>query len=148
MSKSARDFFTNEQRDDIRQAIMNAELDTSGEIKVHIDSTCKDDVMIRALEVFKKLGVNETEQRNGVLFYLAVKNRKFAVIGDEGINKIVPENYWEELKSIMLDAFREERFTDGLIEGITRTGTYLKKHFPYHTGDINELSDEISFGSK
>jgi len=148
MSKSAKDFFTREQRDDIKQAIMNAELDTSGEIRVHIDSTCKGDVMDRAFEVFKKLKIHETELRNGVLFYLAVKNRKFAIIGDEGINKVVPEDFWEGLKLEMLDAFREEKFTDGLIDGITSTGTYLKKHFPYQTDDLNELSDEISFGSK
>jgi len=148
MSKSAQDFFTREQRDDIKQAIMNAELDTSGEIRVHIDSRCKGDVMDRAFEIFKKLKIHETELRNGVLFYLAVKNRKFAVIGDEGINKVVPEDFWEGLKVEMLDAFREEKFTDGLVEGITQTGNYLKTHFPYQTDDVNELSDEISFGSK
>ena len=147
MSKSAQDFFTREQRDDIKQAIMNAELDTSGEIRVHIDSKCKGEVMNQALKVFKKLKIHETELRNGVLFYLAVKNRKFAVIGDEGIHEVVPDDFWNKLKAEMLDAFREEKFTDGLVDGITRTGTYLKKHFPYQTNDINELSDEISFGS-
>jgi uncharacterized membrane protein len=148
MSKSASDFFTREQRDDIKQAIMNAELDTSGEIRVHIDSKCKGDVMERALEVFRQLKMHETELRNGVLFYLAVKNRKFAVIGDEGINKVVPDDFWDNLKLDMLDNFREEKFTEGLIEGISRTGEYLKKHFPYQTDDINELSDDISFGKK
>lgn len=145
MSQSAKDFFSGEQRDDIKQAIMNAELDTSGEIRVHIDSKCKGEVMDRAFEVFKKLKMHDTGLRNGVLFYLAVKNRKFAIIGDKGINEVVPEDFWEELKSDMLDAFREENFTDGLIDGITRTGTHLKQHFPYKTDDVNELSDEISF---
>ncbi len=148
MSRTASDFFTREQRDDIKQAIMNAELDTSGEIRVHIDTTCRGEVMERAMQVFRKLKIHKTELHNGVLFYLAVKNRKFAIIGDEGINKVVPENFWEDLKSDLLDAFREERFTDGLIHGITRTGSFLKQHFPYHKGDTNELSDEISFGSK
>ena len=145
MSQSAKDFFSGEQRDDIKQAIMNAELDTSGEIRVHIDSKCKGEVMDRAFQVFKKLKMHDTGLRNGVLFYLAVKNRKFAIIGDKGINEVVPEDFWEELKSDMLDAFREENFTDGLIDGITRTGTHLKQHFPYKTDDVNELSDEISF---
>ncbi len=145
MSQSAKDFFSGEQRDDIKQAIMNAELDTSGEIRVHIDSKCKGEVMDRAYEVFKKLKMHDTGLRNGVLFYLAVKNRKFAIIGDKGINEIVPEDFWEELKSDMLDAFREGNFTDGLIDGITRTGTHLKQHFPYQTDDVNELPDEISF---
>ncbi len=148
MSKSAQDFFSREQREDIKQAIMNAELDTSGEIRVHIDSKCKGEVMDRAFEVFKKLKIHQTELRNGVLFYLAVKNRKFAVIGDEGINQVVPDDFWDGLKAEMLDAFREEKFTDGLVEGIGKAGTHLKKHFPYQTDDVNELSDEISFGSK
>ena len=148
MSKSAKEFFTREQRDDIKQAIMNAELDTSGEIRVHIDTKCKGDVMDKALNVFRRLKIHETEQRNGVLFYLAVKNRKFAIIGDEGINKVVPDDFWESLKMDMLDAFREEQFTSGLIEGISRTGTFLKEHYPYQTDDVNELSDEISFGNK
>lgn len=148
MSKSAKAFFTREQRDDIKQAIMNAELDTSGEIRVHIDSTCKGDVMERAFTVFKKLKIHETELRNGVLFYLAVKNRKFAVIGDEGIDKVVPDDFWDVLKSDLLDAFREEKFTDGLVDGIAKTGAHLKKFFPYQTDDVNELSDEISFGDK
>jgi uncharacterized membrane protein len=147
MPGTAREFFTKEQRDDIMQAIMNAELDTSGEIMVHIDKHCPGEVMNRAMFVFNKLKINETRQRNGVLFYLAVKNRKFAVIGDEGINRIVPEDFWEKLKTDMLNDFREEKFTDGLIKGITRTGAYLKKHFPYQTNDINELPDDISFGS-
>jgi uncharacterized membrane protein len=147
MPGTAREFFTKEQRDDIMQAIMNAELDTSGEIMVHIDKRCPGEVMDRAMYVFNKLKINETRQRNGVLFYLAVKNRKFAVIGDEGINRVVPEDFWENLKSDMLNEFREEKFTDGLIKGITKTGTYLKKHFPYQTNDINELPDDISFGS-
>ena len=148
MSKSARDFFSREQRDDIKQAIMNAELDTSGEIRVHIDSVCQGDVMEKALKVFKKLKIHETELRNGVLLYLAVKNRKFAVIGDKGINKVIPDDFWEELEVDMLNAFREGNFTDGLVDGITQTGMHLKKHFPYQTDDVNELPDEISFESK
>jgi len=148
MSRSAKDFFTKDQRDDVKQAIMNAELDTSGEIRVHIDSKCKGEVMDRAYEVFNKLKIHKTERRNGVLFYLAIKNRKFAIIGDEGINKVVPDDYWEALKLEMLDAFREEKFTDGLVDGITSIGSYLKKHFPYQTDDVNELPDEISFGDK
>jgi uncharacterized membrane protein len=147
MPGTAREFFTKEQRDDIMQAIMNAELDTSGEIMVHIDKHCPGEVMDRAMFVFNKLKINQTRLRNGVLFYLAVKNRKFAVIGDEGINRVVPEDFWEKLKTDMLNEFREEKFTEGLIEGITKTGTYLKKHFPYQTNDINELPDDISFGS-
>lgn len=144
--KAAKDFFTKEQKEDIRQAILDAELDTSGEVRVHIEQTCPGDVLDRSAYIFNKLGMQKTEKRNGVLFYLAIKNRRFAVIGDQGINAVVPEYYWDELKNVLLNHFREGHFTEGLIEGIAMTGSKLKKHFPYQTGDINELPDEISFG--
>jgi uncharacterized membrane protein len=146
MFNSAKDFFSKEQREDIRQAILNAELDTSGEIRVHIESNCKGDVLDRAAFIFDKMGMQKTEKRIGVLFYLAVNNRRFAVIGDIAINAVVPEDFWDELKNLLLNQFREEKFTDGLVEGISKVGTHLKKHFPYEKGDVNELSDEISFG--
>jgi uncharacterized membrane protein len=146
MPNKAREFFSKEQREDIRQAILNAELDTSGEIRVHIESTCKGDVLDRAAFVFDKMGMQKTIKRNGVLFYLAVKNRRFAVIGDTGINAVVPEAFWDALKNLLLNHFRENQFTEGLINGIVMVGEKLKKHFPYQTGDINELTDEISFG--
>ena len=127
-------------------AILNAELDTSGEIRVHIESVFKDDVMDRATFIFKKLKMHRTELRNGVLFYLAVKSRKFAIIGDVGINKEVPKDFWNEIKEKMAEYFKENKFTEGLVFGISETGAHLKKHFPYHLDDINELSDDISFG--
>jgi uncharacterized membrane protein len=146
MVKTAKDFFNKDQKEDIRQAILNAELDTSGEIRVHIETSCKGDVLDRAAFIFDKMGMHKTEKRNGVLFYLAVKNRRFAVIGDKSINAVVPETFWDDLKNLLLNHFREEKFTDGLVEGISMVGKKLKIHFPYQTGDINELSDEISFG--
>jgi uncharacterized membrane protein len=146
MIKSAKDFFTSEQREDIRQAVLNAELDTSGEIRVHIETSCKGEVLDRAAFIFDKLGMQKTEKRNGVLFYLAVKNRRFAIMGDKGINSVVPEDFWDSIKNLLLNHFREERFTEGLMEGISMVGTKLKNHFPYLSGDVNELSDDISFG--
>ena len=143
-----KDFFTKEQQEDIRIAILNAELDTSGEIRVHIEDKCPGEVLDRAAYIFKKLNITLTEKRNGVLFYLAVRNRKFAVIGDIGINAVVPENFWDDIKDKMLDQFRDEKFTDGLIEGIMMVGEKLKIHFPHHVDDKNELSDEISFGNR
>ena len=142
---SASNFFTKEQQEYLRQAIMNAELDTSGEIRVHIENTCTGDAMDRALAVFKKLGMIKTESRNGVLIYLAVKNRKFAIIGDEGIHAVVTEIFWESIKNKMLNQFRENHFTEGLVEAITETGIQLKKYFPYKSDDKNELPDDISF---
>lgn len=146
MIKTAKDFFTKEQREDIRQAVLDAELDTSGEIKVHIETSCKGDILDRAAFIFDKMGMQKTEKRNGALFYLAVKNRRFAVMGDKGINAVVPEDFWDDLKNLLLNHFRKEGFTEGLIEGISMVGTELKKHFPYQTDDVNELSDNISFG--
>lgn len=148
MTKSARNYFSKQQKEDISIAIKSAELDTSGEIRVHIENKCPGDAKDRAANIFGKLKMHETELRNGVLFYLAVKNRKFAILGDAGINQVVPENFWDEIRDIMLNHFREGKFTDGLIEGITMAGAQLKKHFPYQTGDVNELSDEISFGEE
>lgn len=148
MGTNAQNFFTDDQKDEIKQAIMNAELETSGEIRVHIENKCKGDVLERAAYVFKRLEIDKTELHNGVLFYLAIQNRKFAVIGDKGINEVVPEDFWNGLKEKMLNSFREEKFSDGLVEAITRVGEYLKQHFPYQSDDVNELTDEISFGDK
>lgn len=142
---NASSFFTAEQQENIRQAILNAELDTSGEIRVHIENTCQGEVLHRAQAVFTKLGMEKTESRNGVLIYLAVKNRKFAIIGDSGIHEKVTEAFWDSVKHKMLNHFRESRFTEGLTEAITDTGRQLKKYFPHQPDDKNELPDEISF---
>ena len=145
---SPKAFFTKEQNDDILLAIKNAELDTSGEIRVHIEDKCPGEVLDRAAIIFKKLDMHKTELRNGVLFYLAIRNRKFAVLGDAGINKVVPENFWDEVRNVMLNHFRENHFTEGLAEGIALAGQQLKQHFPFKHDDVNELTDEISFGEK
>ncbi|NOX46321.1 MAG: TPM domain-containing protein [Chlorobi bacterium] len=148
MTKSARFFFSKEEKEDIVQAVKNAELDTSGEIRVHIENKCKGDAKDRAALLFKKLGMQKTELRNGVLFYLALKNRKFAILGDGGINEVVPDNFWDDIRDTMLNYFREDNFAEGLAEGISMAGKQLKKHFPYQSDDVNELPDEISFGEK
>jgi len=143
---SVRNFFSEQEKEDITIAIKNAELDTSGEIRVHVENTCQGDVKDQAAYFFEKLEMHKTEQRNGVLFYLAIKNRKFAILGDAGINNVVPENFWDDIRDHMLNHFRENNFIDGLVEGITMAGQQLKEHFPYQTDDVNELPDEISFG--
>lgn len=146
MGKTAKDFFTLQEREDISLAIKNAELDSSGEIRVHVEKVCEGDVMDRAATVFDKLGMVNTAQRNGVLFYLALENRKFAIIGDAGINAQVGPDFWDMVKMKMLIQFRESKFGQGLIDGINLVGHELKDHFPYQTNDVNELPDEISFG--
>ena len=148
MADSIKDFFTKDEREDIRQAILNAELDTSGEIRVHIEDTCSGEVLDRASDIFKKLKMHKTERRNGVLFYLAVKNRKFAVLGDKGINAVVEDDFWDDIKALLLEHFREEKYAEGLIKGIELVGTKLKNHFPFQTDDVNELPDDISFGKQ
>ena len=127
------------------EAIRQAELNTSGEIKVHIENRCKGNVEERSLVVFKKLKLNETQLRNGVLIYLAVKDHKFAILGDEGINNMVEEGFWNDVKDLMQSHFKEGRFAEGLEQGIQRCGEKLKTYFPYQTDDINEIPDEISY---
>ncbi len=143
---SAKKFFTPEQQLAIQKAIADAEHSTSGEVRVHIDDECKGDVLDVAADVFHKLKMNKTELRNGVLFYLAVSNRKFAILGDKGINQKVPENFWDTIKDVMLEHFKQQQFTEGLCKGIEMAGEKLKSHFPLQSDDTNELSDEISFG--
>ena len=138
-------FFTEEQQAVILAAVKEAENKTSGEIRVHIESTCEEDVLDRTAWVFKKLGMHKTAERNGVLFYLAIKDRKFAVIGDAGINSKVPAGFWDDVKELLLKRFRDGKFTEGLSEGIIMAGEHLKKHFPHKRDDVNELPDEISF---
>ena len=142
---SARLFFTKEEQQKIVAAIKEAELNTSGEIRVHIENHCKEEALERAAEVFYDLKMNHTAARNGILFYLAVKDRKFAIIGDEGINKEVEHDFWNDIKDEMIYNFKENKFAEGLIAGILKCGDKLKEYFPYQNDDINELSDEISF---
>ena len=142
---NAKNFFTDEQKSRIKQAIISAELNTSGEIRVHLENHCGEDVLDRAAFLFDKLEMKKTDMRNAVLFYVAVKDKKFAVIGDSGINSLVEENFWEYVKSLLLEQFKNGNFTEGLVAGISKAGEKLKKHFPYQTDDTNELSNEISF---
>lgn len=140
--------FSDSDKQEIVNAIKDAEMNTSGEIRVHIEAYCKEqNVLDRAAKVFAELGMHKTDLRNGVLVYLATEDRKFAIIGDAGINQKAPTNFWECIKERMTGNFKEGRFTQGLSEGIRLAGEQLKKHFPRSSNDKNELSDEISFGN-
>ena len=141
----ASSFFTKEQQAQILASVREAEKETSGEIRVHIETSFTGDVLDRAAWVFKKLGMHKTAERNGVLFYLAVRDRKFAIIGDAGINAKVSDGFWDEISLLLQKNFKESKFTEGLSEGIVLAGKQLKTHFPYSKDDVNELSDEISF---
>jgi len=143
----AKIFFTQEQKNSIVKAVKDAELQTSGEIRVHIDKRCKENVLDRSAFIFKKLEMHKTELRNGVLFYIAYKDKKFAILGDVGINAKVEEHFWDNIKEEMGKFFKADDFAQGLTRGISMAGEKLKTHFPYKEGeDINELPDDISFG--
>ena len=143
---STQKFFTDSQQQAIIKSIENAELNTSGEIRLHVEDTCKINPVDRAIEIFEKLEMHKTELRNGVLFYLATKDKKIAVIGDKGINDIVTENFWDDVKNEIINQFKNNQFTEGICKGIEMAGEKLKMHFPFQVGDTNELSNDISFG--
>ena len=145
MSMKPDKFLTAEQQETVVSAVRLAEKGTSGEIRVHIDGTCSGDPVKRAEEVFFKLGMHKTELRNGVLIYLACNSKVFAVIGDKGINDVVPKNFWNDIVQSMSEHFREGDFTGGLSQAVLMVGEKLKSYFPYQEDDINELPDEISY---
>ncbi|MFT6638654.1 MAG: putative membrane protein [Flavobacterium sp.] len=145
MSKTE-DFLTKEEKQEIVQAIVTAEKNTSGEIRVHIEETSEKPPLERAKEVFSTLEMYKTEARNGVLFYIGVANKGFAILGDEGINKVVETDFWDCTKDIVLEHFKNKEFKKGLVEGVLRAGEKLKHYFPYQSDDTNELSNEISKG--
>ena len=142
---NARQILNNDEDRRIVEAIKQAELNTSGEIKVHIENHCRGNVEERSLVVFNHLKMNETKQRNGVLIYLAVKDHKFAILGDEGINKVVGDDFWNDVKDLMMSHFKEGRFAEGLEQGIQRCGEKLKAYFPHQNDNTNEIPDEISY---
>ncbi|HEX9959239.1 MAG TPA: TPM domain-containing protein [Fibrella sp.] len=138
---------TPEQQQEVIAAIRQAERQTSGEIRVHIEANCPDgDPIKRAIEVFRHLGMHQTKEQNGVLFYLAHDDRKFAVVGDKGIDAKVPADFWECTKDLMRQHFAANEYSTGLSKGIERAGQHLKAFFPRATNDANELPDDISFG--
>jgi len=144
----AKAFFNSEQQAQIIASIKEAETNTSGEIQIHIEKKCKGEVLDRAAQLFASLKMHKTKERNGVLFYLAVNDHKFAILGDAGINQLVPSDFWENIKEVMEGRFKKGEFTEGLCEGIKMAGLKLKQHFPYRKDDKNELPDEISFGKE
>jgi uncharacterized membrane protein len=127
------------------EAIKAAERGTSGEIKVHVEARCPGgDAMKRAEALFSRLKLHQTRERNGVLIYLAVNDRKFALRGDQGIHEAVGSPFWSEAATTMKEAFQRGAFADGLVGAVQAVGARLAERFPPRTDDKNELSDEIS----
>lgn len=139
-------FLSKIEEQQIVDAICMAEKNTSGEIRVHIEKTTSIAPINRAVEVFYELEMNKTKDANGVIIYVAVKDKKFAIYGDIGINNVVPSDFWESTKNIMTNHFKDGNFKDGLVEGITKAGEKLKHFFPFQENDTNELPNEISKG--
>lgn len=140
------DIINKNDRQRLEEAIKKAEKNTSGEIRVHIENSCSEELMDRAAFLFEKLQMHKTELRNGVLFYLAMKDRVFAVLGDAGINSKVPEGFWDDIKEKMTTLFKNDNPVGAIETGVLMAGEQLKSHFPYQSDDVNELSNEISFG--
>ena len=139
-------FLTANQEKTIIKAIQTAEKHTSGEIRVHIESKTEKPTLERAKEVFLYLKMDQTKQRNGILLYAAVESREFAILGDHGINQVIPKGFWEEEKKMVLDYFAKKQFEEGLVKVIKKVGEKLNEFFPYEKEDTNELSDTISKG--
>ena len=137
--------FNEEDQQRIADAVEAAERFTSGEIRICVEKTCKEAVLDRASDYFKKLDMHKTAKRNGVLIYLAVIDHKFAIIGDAGINKVVPHDFWDETKEAMLVHFKAGDMVEGIITGVKMAGKHLQTFFPYLDDDINELPDSITF---
>jgi uncharacterized membrane protein len=140
------DFLTDTEEQEIIKAIRTAEQNTSGEIRVHIEQSSKMDIFERVLEVFHFLKMDNTKLQNGVLIYVAVDDKNFVIYGDKGINDVVPSNFWDATKDIMVSHFKKGDFKQGLVEGVLKAGEELQKHFPWEHLDKNELPDKISKG--
>lgn len=145
MASKVEDFLTADEEQEIVAAIREAELQTSGEIRVHLEKKCPvNEALERAKVIFHELKMNNTKEKNGVLIYVAIEDKKFAICGDTGINAVVPDNFWQSTRDVMQSHFKSQKFKTGLVEGINSAGIQLKKFFPWDTDDINELPDEIS----
>lgn len=137
--------FTEQEQELISQTISDAEKATSGEIRIAIDKYCGGDAFEKATSYFSKLGMDKTSRHNGVLIYLAYVDLKFAIVGDSGINKVVPGDFWETTKVAMKAHFASGNLAQGIIAGVILAGEKLAAFFPSQNDDINELPNDIIF---
>jgi len=142
----AENFFSESEKKQIIAAIADAEKNTSGEIRIHLEDTCPENVFEHAVTIFGKLEMHKTEQKNAVLFYLATKDKKFAIIADKGINDVVPTDFWGSIKHELQTHFKQNNFSSALCKAIETTGKQLSTFFPLQANDTNELSNDISIG--
>jgi len=138
-------FFSENEKKRIMQTIHQAELKTSGEIRVHLERKAQADILKQAQGKFEKLGMTKTQQRNGVLIFLAVQSRQFVICGDLAIHEKLPETFWTEATQLMESYFKQDQFAEGIVHAVLSVGEKLRAFFPYERNDLNELSDEISY---
>ncbi len=138
-------FLTEQQMASLVEAIQTAENQSTGEIRIHIDSNTEADNAKRAFEVFQYLGMDQTAERNAVLFHVNFESHYLTIIGDEGIHKKVRQSFWDHLHDKTTSEFAQENYYEGLKKAILETGLELKKHFPFTGENFNELSNEITF---
>jgi uncharacterized membrane protein len=145
-ARSAAEFLTLDERARVATAIGEAERRTSGEIRVHLEDHIEEDVLVHAAFIFEELGMHRTKDRNGVLIYVSVADRKAAVIGDKGIHERVGEGFWRDVLAVMQLHFAADRASDGLCEAVRMVGEKLRDMHPYAHDDRDELSNEVSVG--
>lgn len=138
-------YLTDEQEQQVIRAIKEAENQTSGEIRVHIESTCDTEPLDRAARIFHELGMDETELQNGVLIYIASEDHKVAVYAGQGIHKQVEEDFWDGILNLLVEHFKNDNFVEGIAQAVRKVGTKLTDIYPYQKGDVNELSNDISY---
>lgn len=138
--------FSKEEEYRLSRAISESEAGTSGEIRVHVDRYCKTDPLLKAKNLFVHLNMEKTDLRNGVLIYVSVDDRKFAIYGDKGINEVVEPDFWNSTAQRMSEKFSQGNIADGIVAGIQEAGARLKQYFPRQDNDKNELPDEITYG--
>jgi len=144
IDRAAAHFLAEDEQRRVRQAIAAAERVTSGEIRVHLEDRCEDDLLDHAAFIFRELNMDRTRERNGVLIYVSAADHRVAVIGDAGINAHADQGFWDEVLAILIERFRQGRHADGLVEAIERVGEKLRAHFPFRRDDRDELSNEVS----
>lgn len=148
MSFFSKNILTENEMSEIASVISAVEKETTGEIRVNIQKTRsfgdrKLSIYELAIQNFYKLGMDKTKDKTGVLIYLLLSDKKFQIIGDEGINKKVSKEFWDVLAMKMADYFRDNKFVEGISNTVREVGTVLKKEFPMKSGDTNELSNDV-----
>lgn len=143
---ASEEFLTEEQEQHVIEAIQKAERQTSGEIRVHIEHHCDREPLERAARIFHELGMDQTELKNGVLIYIASDDHKAAVYAGKGIHKRVEDGFWSDVLNTLIEHFKQNDYEGGIEKAVYKVGEKLQELFPYHQkGDLNELSNEISY---